>query len=342
MEESDDVDKILFVHAQSIAQARGEPDLRKRVEAMERANAIAEVELEAAYAKMTERKESVLHSKSRDNTTICETERMAEVKVNDAEKVDDVELQQIERNLKDKVGLDNSKAFIAVLVDNEQLNDLKATKKLIEHNPDEEPNDCKEWEMEEHVETFEDMNGGIDDKFDVDGEADQTNEVENPDENSEAAAEDLSYPPCSTCVDADVYSEASVEKPKMFSKDKFHDAKESNKEVTQLERHNFSPENHVANLDVRKIRDEGKKQDKNKATKDDEKSDDVLKLPEIAKNQKDKLDLDDANAPKATVNNENELLDYFKTEKAELNAYEASTAALFLPMIDLNTNILQF
>ena len=74
MEESDDVDKICFVLAQSIARARGEPDLRKRVEAMERANAIAEAELKAASVKMTERKESVLHSKSSDNNLSIETE----------------------------------------------------------------------------------------------------------------------------------------------------------------------------------------------------------------------------------------------------------------------------
>ena len=44
--------------------------------------------------------------------------------------------------------------------------------------------------MEEHVETFEDMNGNLDDKFDVKGEADHYNEDECPDENSEEAAED--------------------------------------------------------------------------------------------------------------------------------------------------------
>ena len=146
--------------------------------------------------------------------------------------------------------------------ENEQLDDLKATTADVNFF-DEPHNDYNARFSSKHeIEHNPGMNGGLDDKFDVDGEADQTNEVENPDENSEAAAEDLSYPLCSTCVDADVYSEASDEKPKMFSKDKFHDAKESNKEVTQLERHNFIPENRVANLDVRKILDEGKKQDK--------------------------------------------------------------------------------
>ena len=452
MEESDDVDKICFVLAQSIARARGEPDLRQRVEAMEKANAIAEAELEAAKitvpnSKSSElddmvsftdadegpvmiikqRKEAIIklgempcgkvpeeddlkaqiawfsniatflkelidlgkkNSVHRDlafskdfadqlafnfllklrrqlrkcegegqelfenmlskvdmfrekaqeelnalktfnDETVLkvdskgssENESMAEISANDAEKVDVLELseQQFEIYLKDK--LDDLKATTAdVNSFDEPQKEFNAgflSKKEFEHNLGEESRDNKG--MEEHVETFEDMNGGLDDKFNVDGEADQINEKENPDENSEAAAEELSYPNCSTCVDADVYSEASVEKPRMFSEDKLPDAKAANKEVTQLERHDSSPENHVANLD------EGKKYG-NKATIDDE---------------KDKMDLNDANAPKATVNNENELLDDFKTEKAELNAYEDSIATKFVPTIDLNANFVK-
>ena len=92
----------------------------------------------------------------------------------------------------------------------------------------------------------------------------------NSEENSETDAEDFSYPSGSTCVDADVYSEAFVEKLKMFSEDKFPVAKVAYKEVTQLERHYLSPENHVANLDARKIPDEGKNKEY-KASKDDKK-----------------------------------------------------------------------
>ena len=58
-----------------------------------------------------------------------------------------------------------------------------------------------------------------------------------------------------------------------------------------------------------------------------------------AKNLKDKVGLDDANAHETSVNNENELLEDLKTEKAETTNYEDITATMFLPMIDLNANI---
>ena len=60
MEESDEVDKIYLTLAQAIARARGEPDLRQRVEAMEKANAIAEAELEAAKITVPNSKSSEL------------------------------------------------------------------------------------------------------------------------------------------------------------------------------------------------------------------------------------------------------------------------------------------
>ena len=72
MEDSVDVDKIYFVLAQSIARARGEPDLKKRVEAMETANAIAEAKLKAAQAKIIEKEESAMNSKFSDNHIVTE------------------------------------------------------------------------------------------------------------------------------------------------------------------------------------------------------------------------------------------------------------------------------
>ena len=99
--------------------------------------------------------------------------------------------------------------------------------------------------------------------------------------------------------------------------DKFPDSKE----VTHLELHDFSPQNYEANLYNKNIPDEsgeGKKQDV--ATKDVKKGEVDLKLSKIAKNMKDKVGLNDANALKATVNNGNELLDDSKATLAEVNA----------------------
>ena len=72
LEDSDDVDKIYFVLAQAIARARGETDLKKRVEAMETANAIAEAKLKAAQAKIIEKEESAMNSKFSDNHIVTE------------------------------------------------------------------------------------------------------------------------------------------------------------------------------------------------------------------------------------------------------------------------------
>ena len=96
--------------------------------------------------------------------------------------------------------------------------------------------------------------------------------------------------------------------------DKFPDSKE----VTHLELHDFSPQNYEANLYSKNIPDEsgeGKKQDV--ATKDVKKGKDDLELFKIAKNLKEKVGLDDANAHETSVNNENELLDDLKTETTD-------------------------
>ena len=306
---------------------------------------------------------------SKDNSG---TEGMGKASLNVAGKVDVFELseQQNEMNLKDKVSLDDSNAYTAVEGDeNEQLDDLKATTadvnffdNEIEHNPGEESNVHKKWGMEEQVETFKGMNGGLDDKIDVDGEVDHNYEEENPDKNSKADAEDLSYPSFSICLSTDVNSVASVKKPGMLSDDvvllseetfkensdgiieiheKYPDDKVTNKEVTQLEVHDFNPENHVGSLE--KIRDkigEGKKRE-NKAINDELNDCNGLKLAQIAKKLEDKVGLDNANAHKARDNNENDLLNDSKATIAEESAYEDSRATMFVPRTDLNANFVK-
>ena len=306
---------------------------------------------------------------SKDNSG---TEGMGKASLNVAGKVDVFELseQQIEMNLKDKVSLDDSNAYTAVEGnENEQLDDLKATTadvnffdNEIEHNPGEESNVHKKWGMEEQVETFKGMNGGLDDKIDVDGEVDHNYEEENPDKNSKADAEDLSYPSFSICLSTDVNSVASVKKPGMLSDDvvllseetfkensdgiieiheKYPDDKVTNKEVTQLEVHDFNPENHVGSLE--KIRDkigEGKKRE-NKAINDELIDCNGLKLAQIAKKLEDKVGLDNANAHKARDNNENDLLNDSKATIAEESAYEDSRATMFVPRTDLNANFVK-
>ena len=291
-----------------------------------------------------------------DITANSETESMAEISTNDVQKVDVCKpsKQKIEMNLKDQVTLDDSKAFKAVFVNKyEQLNDLMATtadvnsvdepqkdfnaklssKKEIENN---ECTDYEEWEVEEHANTFEDKDGSLDDNFDVIEEADYYNE-EDTEENNKAAAEDenLSY---TSCIDANIYSEATSEKPHLVSEveskairllsegsilensdealqtlDKVPDAEVTTKEVTQLEVHKSSQENQVENLDIIKnTLGENSKERDDKANEEVEKGDDDLDLSNISKNLKDK----------ATI--------------AEVTAYEVSTATMFLPRIDLN------
>ena len=133
--------------------------------------------------------------------------------------------------LKDQDGFNHSKVYKAVADDEDaQLDDLKATStdvnsfvnppvsisesqeylkaiiwnmKKIEQVPNVESKDIKDWEMKEHEETFGDMDVGLNDKFNVYGEAYHNNEKENPEENSKAVAKDLSYSSCLTCVDAE-------------------------------------------------------------------------------------------------------------------------------------------
>ena len=65
-----------------------------------------------------------------DSTAHSETKSMAEISVNDVEKVDVCNLfkQKIEMNLEDNVSLDDSEAYKAVVDDEyEQLDDRKAT-----------------------------------------------------------------------------------------------------------------------------------------------------------------------------------------------------------------------
>ena len=100
----------------------------------------------------------------------------------------------------------------------EYLKARTSNMKEIDHNPGEESKDQKEWEMEEPVDTYEDLGGGLNDNY----------EEENPDEILE-------------------------------NHDKFPVTKVANKQVTQLDRLYFSPENNVAYVDVRKILKEGKK-----------------------------------------------------------------------------------
>ena len=181
--------------------------------------------------------------------------------------------------------------------------------KEIDHNPGEESKDQKVWEMEEPADAFEDLDDGLNDN----------NDEVHPEEGSETTVKGLSYSSYSTCVDAVVYCEAPVKSPRMFSEnvrllsegtfiqnpgeifekhDKFPDTKVTGKEVTQLERHDFSPENHVANnKNIREEVGDDLKQDK--ATKDVEKGIDDLKLSKLAKNLKDTMGLDDSNAHKA-------------------------------------------
>ena len=82
MEEYDEVDNIYLAHAHAIARARIESDLQRRVEAMEKANA----ELDASFAKMTERQESALFSNSSVNNLTIETELDEMVSSTDGDK----------------------------------------------------------------------------------------------------------------------------------------------------------------------------------------------------------------------------------------------------------------
>ena len=211
-----------------------------------------------------------------------------DLSANDATKVDVFKLSehQIEKIMKDKVSLDDTRAYKAVIVDEYgQLDDLKGAiadvnsldepqedfnarisiSKKIEHNPGEECKDPKEWELEEYAEAFEDMHGSLADKFNVNEEAGYNND-----------------------------------------------------EI-----------------------DENDKELDDKTTKDIEKDDVDLNHSKIAKNLEVKVNLNDANALKAVVNVGKKLLDDSEASIAEVNAYEDSTATVFLPRIDLNANFVK-
>ena len=258
-----------------------------------------------------------------------DTERMAEISVNDAEKIDVCNLskENIEMNPEDKVSLNDSEAYKVVDVNEyEQLEDLKpktvdvnsvdkpqedfntrvSSKKEIENNPGDKGKDYEDCKVEEHVNTFEDKDGGLNDNLDIIEEGDYNNE-ENPEE--KAAAEDLSISSCFTCLDAEIYSEETFQNARLFSEveskdvrlfsegtfieisdeilknhDRFLDAKLVNKEVTYLEVNNYHP-------NIKNTVDENGKEQDDKARKYDEKDDDDLNPSKTAKNLKDKVSL---------------------------------------------------
>ena len=215
-------------------------------------------------------------------------EALYDLSAKDATKVDVFKLSehQIEKIMKDKVSLDDTRAYKAVIVDEYgQLDDLKGAiadvnsldepqgdfnarisiNKKIEHNPGEECKDHKEWELEENAEAFEDMHGSLADKFNVNEEAGYNNDV--------------------TVI--------------------------NDKELDD------------------------------KTTKDIGKDDVDLNHSKVAKNLEVKVNLNDANALKAVVNVDKKSLDDSEASIAEVNAYEDSTATVFLPRIDLNANFVK-